>query len=93
MASSEVKAKTGSDVTPVGEDTLDFDDDTLKGEFCRASRLARNFLWIFVCLFVVVAVCLCVCFLMVCLLVFLFISLFTCLLWDEKCVLIVNDKS
>ena len=32
MASSEVKAKPGSDVTPVGEDTLDFDDDTLKGE-------------------------------------------------------------
>ena len=32
MASSEVKAKPGSDVTPVGEDTLDFDDNTLKGE-------------------------------------------------------------
>ena len=32
MASSEVKPKPGSDVTPVGEDTLDFDDDTLKGE-------------------------------------------------------------
>ena len=32
MAGSEVKAKPGSDVTPVGEDTLDFDDDTLKGE-------------------------------------------------------------
>ena len=32
MASSEVKAKAGSDVTPVGEDALDFDDDTLKGE-------------------------------------------------------------
>ena len=32
MASSEVKAKPGSDVTPVGRDTLDFDDDTLKGE-------------------------------------------------------------
>ena len=60
MASSEVKAKTGSDVTPVGEDTLDFDDDTLKGEFCRASRLARNFLWIFV-LFVCCCCCLLVC--------------------------------
>ena len=33
MASSEVKAKPGSDVTPVGEDTLDFDDNTLKGEY------------------------------------------------------------
>ena len=32
MASSEVKTKPESDVTPVGEDTLDFDDDTLKGE-------------------------------------------------------------
>ena len=33
MASSEVKAKPGSDVTPVGEeDTLSFYDDTLKGE-------------------------------------------------------------
>ena len=32
MASSKVKAEPGSDVTPVGEDTLDFDDDTLKGE-------------------------------------------------------------
>ena len=32
MASSEVKAKPGSDVTLFGEDILDFDDDTLKGE-------------------------------------------------------------
>ena len=32
MASSEVKAKPGSDVTPAGEDTLDFHNDTLKGE-------------------------------------------------------------
>ena len=32
MASSEVKAKPGSDVTPTGEETLDFDDDTSKGE-------------------------------------------------------------
>ena len=32
MASSEVKAKPGSDITPVGEDTLDFDDDTLRGK-------------------------------------------------------------
>ena len=32
VASSKVKAKPGSDVTPVCEDTLDFDEDTLKGE-------------------------------------------------------------
>ena len=32
MASSEVKAKPRSDVTPVKKDTLEFDDDTLKGE-------------------------------------------------------------
>ena len=32
MASSEVKAKPGSDVTPVGDESLDFDDDTLKGD-------------------------------------------------------------
>ena len=35
MASSEVKAKPGSDVTPVGEETLDFDDDTLRGKESR----------------------------------------------------------
>ena len=35
MASSEVEAKPGSDVTPVGEDTLDFDDDTLRGKESR----------------------------------------------------------
>ena len=32
MASSENKAKTESDVTTAGEETLDFDDDTSKGE-------------------------------------------------------------
>ena len=32
MANSESKAKTKSDVTPAGEETLDFDDDTSKGE-------------------------------------------------------------
>ena len=32
MASSENKAKTESDVTPTGEKTLEFDDDTSKGE-------------------------------------------------------------
>lgn len=40
MASSEVEGKPGSDVTPVCEETLDFDADTLKGkESC--SLLAR----------------------------------------------------
>ena len=32
MASSESKAKTESDVTPAGEETWHFDDDTSKGE-------------------------------------------------------------
>ena len=32
MASSEVKAKPGGEVTPVKKDTLEFDDDTLKGK-------------------------------------------------------------
>ena len=31
MASSEKEAKCESDVTPAGEETLDFDDDTSKG--------------------------------------------------------------
>ena len=32
MASSESKAKPKSDVTPAGEETLDIDDDTSKGD-------------------------------------------------------------
>ena len=32
MASSESKGKTESDVTPASEETLDFDNDTSKGE-------------------------------------------------------------
>ena len=32
MANSESKAKIESDITPAGEKTLDFDDDTSKGE-------------------------------------------------------------
>ena len=32
MASSEVKSEPEKDVTPVGEDALDLDDDSLKGE-------------------------------------------------------------
>ena len=32
MASSVVKAKPGGDVTPVGEETSDFDNDTLRGK-------------------------------------------------------------
>ena len=39
MTSSEVKAKPGSDVTPLGEETSDFDDDTLKGEDSRYSLI------------------------------------------------------
>ena len=35
MASSEVEGKHGSDVTPVGEDTLDFHEDTLRGKESR----------------------------------------------------------
>ena len=32
MASSGSKTKPESDVTPAGKGTLDFDDDTLKGD-------------------------------------------------------------
>ena len=32
MASSEGEGKPGSDVTLVGEETLDFDDDTFRGK-------------------------------------------------------------
>ena len=39
MTSSEVKAKPGSDVTPLGEETSHFDDDTLKGEDSRYSLI------------------------------------------------------
>ena len=46
MASSEVKAEPGSDVTPAGEETLHFDNDTSKGEdlcyFLTRSRWAGN---------------------------------------------------
>ena len=38
MASSENKAKSESDVTPAGEETLDFDDDTSKGEVSCYSK-------------------------------------------------------
>ena len=42
MASSEVKAKPGSHITPVGEDTLKFDDDTLKGKDSCYSLIERR---------------------------------------------------
>ena len=47
MASSESKAKPESDVTPAGEETLDFDDDTSKGQnscyfFYQKSLLDRK---------------------------------------------------
>ena len=32
MAQSQIKAESGNDLTPAGEDTLDFDGDTLRGE-------------------------------------------------------------
>ena len=32
MAQSQIKAATENDLTPAGEETLDFDDDTLRGE-------------------------------------------------------------
>ena len=32
MAQSQKDAVNGNDVTPAGEETLDFDDDTLRGE-------------------------------------------------------------
>ena len=42
MASSQIKAKSESDVTPADEETLDFDDDTLKGNesFLSLARLS-----------------------------------------------------
>ena len=39
MANSESKGKTKSDVITAGKETLDFDDDTSKGEdscYCRS---------------------------------------------------------
>ena len=42
MASTESKAKPESYVTPAGEETLDFDDDTSKGEdSCYSLRRSR----------------------------------------------------
>ena len=32
MAQSQIKAGSGNDLTSAGEETLDFDDDTLRGE-------------------------------------------------------------
>ena len=32
MAQSQIKAGSGNGLTPAGEETLDFDDDTLRGE-------------------------------------------------------------
>ena len=42
MTSSESKAKTESDITPAGEETLHFVDDTSKGEDSCYS-LARSY--------------------------------------------------
>ena len=38
MASSESEAKTKNDVRPADEETLDFDENTLKGEDSSRSR-------------------------------------------------------
>ena len=42
MASSENKSKPEIDVTPAGEEALDFDDDTLRGKesFLLLARLS-----------------------------------------------------
>ena len=32
MAQSQIKAESENDLTPAGEETLDFDDGTLRGE-------------------------------------------------------------
>ena len=41
MATSESKAKPGGDITPASEETLDFDDDTSKGD-ASCYSLARS---------------------------------------------------
>ena len=72
LASSESEAIPESDVTPAGEETLDFDDDTSKGEDSCYYRSRSRFktLWIFD-LFVFRCRCL-----LVCLLVFLYFFIY-----------------
>ena len=45
MASSEVKAKPGSDVTTAGEETLHFDDDTSKGKEIMLFSYQKSLDW------------------------------------------------
>ena len=42
MARSPNKAESKSDVTPGGEETLDFDDDTLRGEKKHVTSFIRR---------------------------------------------------
>ena len=42
MARSPVKVATENDVTPAAEETLDFDDDTLRGEMKLDTCYSEN---------------------------------------------------
>ena len=42
MARSPTKAESASDVTPAGDETLDFDDDTLRGERKHVTSFAED---------------------------------------------------
>ena len=42
MAQSQKDAASDHDVTPAGEETLDFDDDTLRGEKKRLALFDQN---------------------------------------------------
>ena len=44
MARSSVKAATESDVTPAADETLDFDDDTLRGQLKHFAHFLEHHL-------------------------------------------------
>ena len=46
MAQSQIKAGSGNDLTPAGEETLDFDDGTLRGEKKSLILITRIFQYI-----------------------------------------------
>ena len=46
MAQSQVKAASENDLTPADKETLDFDDDTLRGEKKRLILFTRIFYYI-----------------------------------------------
>ena len=46
MAQGQVKAASENDLTPAGEETLDFDDGTLRGEKKRLILFTRIFQYI-----------------------------------------------